>query len=84
VTPRLYKAFQIKEEGRANLLLLFVILSSFHTLLLSQSCNFSANFPFQVFDKIRRCKYFVHKFQVKFGVFDPISSGIRASTAQID
>ena len=57
VTPCLYKASKIKEEGRANLLLLFVILSSFLTLLLSQSCNsISGNLPFQVFDKIRCCK----------------------------
>ena len=63
MTPRLYKAFLIKQEDRANLLLLFVILSSFHTLLLSQSCNlFFANFPFQVFDKIRHCKYLIYKF----------------------
>ena len=31
----LYKADKLKEEGRANLAILFVFLSSFHTLLLS-------------------------------------------------
>jgi len=50
------------------------------------NCNlFSALFPFQIFDKIRHCKYKFYNFnKVILCVFDAISFGIRASEAQID
>ena len=89
---RIYKAYKSKEKGRANLRFLFVIHSSFHTLLLSQSCNLlSANFLFQVFDKIHRCMFILaSKFYNKLvgslnfhNFHDPASSSIKARGAFI-
>jgi len=50
---RLYKALQIKDEGRANLAILFVFRTCFHTLLLSLQIvlQFSGNLPFPFLDK---------------------------------
>jgi len=61
----LYKAIQIKGEGRANLPLRRNSLKHPYSPFLSQNCIlFSANRLFQVFDKIHHCKYFVHKFYI--------------------
>ena len=85
MTPRLYKALQIEEEGRANLLLLFVILSSFHTLLLSQIViHFLQIFPFKSSTKLAIVSNLFTNFNKNIWFFDPVSSGIRASWHHVD
>jgi len=82
---------QINGEDRANLLqqranftIFFVFLSRFHTLLLSQIVIYFLQILFQNLLQISSVSILLSLFNKISCVFDLASSGIRASTAQID
>ena len=75
---------QIKGEGRANFTILFVFLSRFHTLLLSQIVIYFLQILFQSLQQISSASILLSLFNKISCVFDPAPPGIRASTAQID
>jgi len=75
---------QIKGEGRANFTILFVFLSHFHILLLSQIVIYFLQILFQNLQQISSVSILLSNFNKISCIFDPASSGIRANTAQID
>ena len=64
---------QINEEGRANFAILFVLLSSFHTLLLSHQSvlYFLQIFPSSLLDKIIRVSIYFTNCNNNYCVFAP-------------